>query len=247
MTAAAMTQWLALGLCAIFALLRLPGAIKGQNRGMAAALLLATLGICLSLDVFYRPIDGLLGGVNVANLILRFSLYIFFIILGTKGAVAFKAPRTARLISGPTGWVVLGGIAAFTVACFLSADMPESSTGLWAYGGQPAVEAYGLAGRIYPAYIAACLLIPVFAAALDRRQGKCLRVGLLVLGVGLVTVVVYAVTKMLNLPMGYWDLVIPFCAIILVAGGLLVVWLTNLTAHRQPKYGLLAKTYGGRG
>ncbi|MDQ6752648.1 MAG: hypothetical protein M3017_04355, partial [Actinomycetota bacterium] len=71
-------QCLALGLCLASAIWRLPAALKGRNAGLFWVFVLLTLAVGLSLPTIYLPVDGVLGGRNFANLLLRFALYAIF-------------------------------------------------------------------------------------------------------------------------------------------------------------------------
>ncbi|HSU70931.1 MAG TPA: hypothetical protein VLI70_05690 [Micrococcaceae bacterium] len=173
-------QWVALGLGVACAAWRLPAAIRGRNASLFWAFLLIAIAVGLSLPAIYLPVDGLLGGRNFANLILRFALYAIFFILASKIAAAYRSPRAERLIRGPIGISVLLVICVGTVVPFLLSDLPVSSTGLAKYLDQAPVGFYIAAGRLYPAYAAACLIVPTAIATrsshlrLERVAAACI-------------------------------------------------------------------------
>ena len=240
MTVAVAVQITALGLSSLFALLRLPGALRGQNRGMFACMALIALAMALSLPGFYNVADGLLGGRNLANLVLRLSLYAVFVILGVKGAAAFGAGRARKLIVGPIGLVVLALTVGVTVYLFAASDLPASAAGLTAYDNQSTVQSYASVGRLYPGYVAACLVIPALMAAGNRRLRVLWRVGAGSLGFGLFLVVLFSVLEEL-IYLGVFTLLLPFAAVILVTVGLAVMWVSHLRHH--PSQNLLAESY----
>lgn len=236
-------QWCALGISTFFALLRLPGAWRGENRGITAALILLSLSTALSIPFFYLPMDALLGGVNVANLILRYLLFAVLLILGVKTAVAFGAQRAAWLISGPVGWVVLAAAVVAVAVFYALAELPESSTGLLAYGDQREVEAYGDIARIYQGFIGACLVPSLFACTADSGRRPDIRMSAGLLALGFLAIVIYTVQSLavLDLDTGIWNLVVPYSAVILVSLGLALIWSSRRREKRQPLAGSLAK------
>ena len=243
MTAGFAVQVSAFGLSSLFALLRLPDAIRGRNRSIFACAVLIAVATGLSLPVFYEFLDPLLGGVNVANLILRMALYAVFVILGFKGAAAFNASRARSAVAGPVGAVVLGATVLLTVYFFTISSLPYTSTGLYAFDDQASVIIYAHLGRLYPAYVAACLSFPALAASWNRRYRPAHRIGAGLFGAGLAVVVVFTAMSLV------WDLeifmlVLPFSAVILVILGLAVMWVSHLRSEGRPKLNLLSKSYG---
>ena len=74
----AILQWTTLAVCAIVAILRVPSALRGENRSLFGIFALSTVAILLSIDVIYRAVDAWLGSENYTNLILRFVIYGWF-------------------------------------------------------------------------------------------------------------------------------------------------------------------------
>ena len=241
-------QWCALGISTFFTLLRLPGAWRGENRGITAALILLSLSMALSIPFFYLPVDALLGGVNVANLILRYLLFAVLLILGVKTAAAFGAPRASRLIGGPVGWVVLAGAVVAVAVFYALGDLSQSSTGLLAYKDHREADLYGDSARIYQGYIGACLVPSLFACAADSGRRPDIRVSAALLAMGFLAIVIYTVQSLavLDLDTGIWNLVVPYSAVIFVSLGLALIWTSHRREKRQPLSGSLAKVSGSR-
>lgn len=242
MTVSVAIQLTALALSSLFALLRLPGALQGRNRGMFACMVLIALAMALSLPGFYDPVDALLGGRNLANLALRLALYAVFVILGVKAAAAFGARWSRKLIIGPVGLAVLGLTAGLTVYLFALSDVPVSSTGLQAYEKQATVQAYASLGRLYPGYVAACLCVPALMAAANPRLRVLRRIGAGLFGIGLVLVFVFSVLQEM-VYLGVFTALVPFTAVILVTLGLTAMWISHIRQRRQPSQNLLAESY----
>ncbi|MUK01181.1 hypothetical protein GM708_04080 [Vibrio cholerae] len=225
-------QWIALGLCAVGALVRLPGVRKGHGRTVFAALVLLTVAVGLSIDPMYHAVDRLLGGVNLANLLLRLTLYAVFVLLGVRMAAAFGSLRARRLIAGPIGVVILSLTVAATLSFFLASDVPTSSTGLRAFGDQGAVQQYAAVGRLYPAYVAACLVGPAIASVFDRHYRVIHRVACGLLALGFLLVVVFVILRLTTLDLMAWDVILPFSAIVLAVTGLCLIWLSSTLSRR---------------
>lgn len=243
MTAGFIVQVSAFALSALFALFRLPDAIRGRNRSIFWCMVLIATSVGLSLPLFYEFIDPLLGGVNLANLLLRYALYGVFVILGVRGAAAFGAEWARRLIVGPVGLVVLGVTVALTAGFFAASDIPATSTGLLDYDDQVTVEVYGMLGRLYPAYVAACVCAPALAASRDARYRMPHRVGAGLFGAGLAVVVLFTALALVA-ELGVFMMLLPFSAVILVTLGLAIMWMSNRRQLRRPPRNALAERYG---
>ncbi|MBG0739395.1 hypothetical protein IV500_08330 [Paeniglutamicibacter antarcticus] len=163
----AVLQWVALGACLFCAAWRVPATLRGRNTGLFWAFVLLSVAVGLSLPEIYLVVDAGLGGRNIANLAIRFALYAIFYILAVKFAAAYRSASSARLIRGPVGISLLALISVATLVLFLLSDLPSTSVGLQSYSNQPSVQAYGLLGRLYPAYAAACLIRPTALAAVS--------------------------------------------------------------------------------
>ncbi|MHA7154517.1 hypothetical protein [Arthrobacter sp. TMN-50] len=233
-------QWTVLASCIGFALLRLPDAVRGRGRGVFVALVLLVVAVGLSLPQIYLPVDGFLGGINIANLIIRLSLFAIVVLLGIRIAAAFRSRRTRSLIVGPVGVAVLGLFVLGTVALFVVSDLPESSTGLQAYYGQGTVQYYAEAGRLYPGYVAACLILPAVKGVADPTGRLAHRGASALLAIGFLAVTYFAVARLAVGDLGIWEVILPFGAILLVTTGLTIIWATRRRTERSPQGNPLA-------
>ncbi|MDQ0736789.1 hypothetical protein [Arthrobacter agilis] len=226
-------QWVALGLCAAGAAVRIPGARRGHGRTIFVALVLLTLAVGLSIAPIYEAVDGLLGAVNIANLLLRLTLYTVFVLLGIRVAAAFDSPLARRLIVGPVGVAILAVTVAATLYFFVASELPGSSTGLSAFDDQDAVQQYAAVGRLYPGYVAACLVIPAVASVFDRAARPIHRVACAFLGGGFSLVVVFVLLRLTALELMAWNIVLPFSAILFTVVGLCLIWLSHTLGKRR--------------
>ena len=229
-------QWLVLGVCVVCALWRLPAAAKGRNVGLFWVFMLLTAAVALSLPAIYLPVDAALGGRNFANLVIRFAVYGVFFILAAKVAAAYQSPRSLRLVRGPIGVWALILVCVATVIPFLLSDLPVSRTGLDGYGAQPSVSVYVAAGRLYPAYAAACLIRPAAHAARTAVQGMqraaaaliCCSFSMVVLA----TVLQLAILRMHAPAVDVVLDAVTYGSIVFLAVGLALVWVAQ-RAHRR--------------
>lgn len=223
MNAATAMQWAALVITAVGFVVRVPAAVRGRSRAMTVCLLLLTVAMALSLPNFYEPVDAFLGGGNVANLLLRFCLYVIFLILGSRMAVAFDAPRAGRLVVGPIGRWVFGVVGALTVLTFVLSDLPETRTGLVGYDYQFSVELYATLGRLYPGYVAACVAAAATSTVARPGYPGLARVAAGLIALGLLKVVLFVLLRLTPMELGDLNFYLPFCAVIAVTLGLMVI------------------------
>jgi hypothetical protein len=230
-------QWSALVICGAVALARFPDAIRGRNRSIFGAFLLTTFAILLSIDAPYLAVDAWLGGANYANLLLRFLVYGAVMLAGYRTAKAFGDASGTRRITGPAGLAVLAGIAAVTTVTFLLADTAGSSTGLTGLPLRSEANAqliglYATAGRVYPAFVAVCL-VPATLRAVGGRFPRALRTGALLLSVGYAAMVAGALYPLLPAGRAWCQSIISYAAVLGVSLGLTVIWLARLAATRR--------------
>ncbi|MET4060624.1 hypothetical protein ABIB35_002175 [Arthrobacter sp. UYP6] len=241
-------QWIAFGVTVFFGLLRLPGAIRGENRGLFCALIILAVVMALSIPPFYLAVDSVLGGVNIANLLIRYCSFATVVILGAKVAAAFNAPRVQRLIAGQSGLTVLGLAAAAVAVLFFVSDLPESSPALAAYWDQGTVNAYGDTSRLYQAYVAACLVPALALCSADRRRRKDIRISAGLMSLGGVLTVVHSllILSLWDMQLVVLDRVLPYTAVIVISIGLALIWNSQRVAKRVPQTGSLAQVNGAR-
>lgn len=219
--------------------LRIPAVIHGRNRGIFAVLVLMLIGVGLSINSVYTAVDGWLGGNNYANVIIRFSLYAVFAILGMKMTAAFEAPRARRFITGRVGLGVLTVTGVLTLWAFGISALPETATGLRGYGDQPSVQWYTTLGHLYPAYVAACLVGPAFTCAASRQTPGWARGGAALLGAAFLLVPVYTVLRETGWQMGIWDVGLVFGVVSLTCLGLTLFWVSRVVGERERRQKLL--------
>ena len=232
----AILQWTTFAVCAIVAILRVPSALRGENRSLFGVFLLLTVAILLGIDASYEAIDSWLGSQNYTNLILRFVVYGTVLLAGYRIAKAFDARRSIRLIVGPVGWGVLAVIGIATVLLFLLADTAGTVTGLRdlpARSPQNAalIESYAAAGRLYPSYVAACIL-PATFLAISQRLPRAIRIGALLLTVAFAGMAFGTFFPLIPSEVGYVETIINFSSILCLALGLASVWISRLRAKR---------------
>lgn len=232
----AVLQWTTLAVCATVAIARVPSALRGENRSVFGVFVLATLAVLLSIDVSYRAIDGWLGSQNYANLILRFVVYGTVLLAGYRIAKAFDASKSIRLITGPAGKAVLAVISVATVVLFMLADTAGSATGLAMLPLRSPenallIEWYAAAGRLYPAFVAACIL-PATYLAISRRLPQGVRVGALLLTVAFAAMVLGSFYPLIPREAGYLKAIINYISVLCLALGLAMVWISSLMAKR---------------
>ena len=232
----AILQWTTLAVCALIAIARIPSALRGENRSIFGVFVLSTLAILLSIDVSYRAIDAWLGSENYTNLFLRFVIYSTVLLAGYRIAKAFDAPACIRLIVGPVGKAALIVIGIATVALFVLADTAGSATGLNGLSSRSPENAaliawYSAAGRLYPAFVAACIL-PATYLAISRELPRVVRLGAVLLTAAFAAMALGSFYPLIPREASYLKAVINYTSMLCLALGLALVWISSLLAKR---------------
>ena len=235
----AILQWTTLAVCGLVAIARIPGALRGENKSIFGVFALSTLAILLSIDVSYRAIDSWLGSENYTNLILRFVVYGALLLAGYRIAKAFAARKSIRLIAGPVGMGVLAVVGIATVVLFLLADTAGTATGLTGLRArspqnEALIQSYAAAGRLYPAYVAACIL-PATFVAIGQRLPRTIRIGALLLTVAFAGMVMGTFFPLIPSEVVYLQAVINYTAVLCLALGLALIWISSLMAKRTSR------------
>ncbi|MGV0109392.1 hypothetical protein [Arthrobacter sp. CP30] len=225
-------QWIVLGLCIVGAAVRVPAARRGAGRVIFSALVLLSVCVGLSIAPIYGAVDGLLGGINLANLLLRLALYAVFLLLALRMAAAFDSPLARKLVAGRFGLAILALTVLATLYFFVASELAGSSTGLHAFENQDSVQQYAAVGRLYPGYVAACLVVPAATSALDRHARTIHRVACGFLACGFSLVVVFVALRLTPLDLSVWDIILPFSAILLTVVGLCLIWASHIVNGR---------------
>lgn len=227
-------QWSTLAICCAAALARIPSAVRGENRSLFYIFVLATLAILLSIDGPYVAIDGMLGGSNVANLILRFVLFAVIFFIGLRCVNAFGTGQQRRWLLGRPGMLVFGLIAGVMVVFFIMMDSSGSSAGLVAVYERSTrnahlVEFYGAAGRAYPAYVS-LVLLPAMVKAVGSRLPVLVRAGAFLLAVGGVCLTVSLLFPFFPEPWSPLKFIINYGAALCFVVGLSAFWIARVRA-----------------
>ncbi|KQN94719.1 hypothetical protein [Arthrobacter sp. Leaf69] len=232
----AILQWSTLAVCALAAIARVPSALRGENRSLFFVYLFLTVAILLSIDAPYVAIDQALGGLNLANLVLRFIIFGAIFALGLRIARGFGADDALRLLTGPVGVAVAALASVAVMVVFLMMDTAGSSAGLIAVHAKDArnallVEYYGAAGRLYPAYVMLALL-PAMLRTVGSRLPGLVRVGAALLAVGSVAITLSLLFPVIPESLAYLRFLINYTAILCLIVGLATIWLSKAVAKR---------------
>ncbi|SFU13299.1 hypothetical protein [Arthrobacter sp. ov118] len=232
-------QWTTLAVCGVVTLARIPSALRGENRSLFSIFALATLAILLSIDGPYLVVDRALGGLNIANLVLRFVIFAAIFFLGLRVARGFSADDALRLITGPIGIGVAAAASAAVVAVFLLMDTSGSSagmTGIFAKDPRNAalVEYYGAAGRLYPAYVTAALF-PAMLRTFRSRFPALVRSSAALMALGTVGICLSLLSPVIPPSLGILRYVFNYTAALCLILGLALIWLAKVLAQRAQK------------
>lgn len=228
----AVLQWAALVMCLGCTLWRLPALFRGRNRGVFWAFFLISMCVALSIPAIYLPVDGLLGGVNFANVLLRLSLFAVFFLLAAKIAAAYNSTLARTLIRGPVGLAILAACTAGIGVTYVLSEVDGSSAGLSGFFDQPSVVAYMWIGKIYLAYAAACVVVPTGRAAFSPRPALD-RGAALSMCLGFACVCASVVVQMTAWHQSAVMGLLSFGSILFVAAGLALVWVSYLRGPRK--------------
>ena len=235
----AILQWTTLAVCGIVALVRIPSALRGENRSMFGIFALMALAILLSIDAPYLAVDHFMGGTNLANLVLRFVIFAAVFFLGLRMARGFGADDALRLITGPIGMAMAGISSVAVVVVFFMMDTAGSSAGLVGVAAKNAgnaalVEYYGAAGRLYPTYVMLALL-PVMARTVKSSLPVLVRFSAALLAVGSVAITLTLSSPVIPPSLGFLRFIFNYTAILCLLVGLALIWLGGILAKRSAK------------
>lgn len=232
-------QWSTLLVCALVAVFRIPAALRGENRSLFGIFVLATVAMLLSIESSYTVVDSWLGSHNYANLALRFVIYATVLLAGYKIAKGFENTHSLRLLLGPVGLAALATICLATAVPFLMADTAGTSVGLATLPDQSGpnrqlIALYTTAGRLYPAYVAACLL-PGTIKALRSRLPGLVRGGAALLTAGSAAMILLAISDLLPQRLAFIQYIISSAAVLGLVLGLALIWLGKVAAVRAAR------------
>ncbi|MDQ0729347.1 hypothetical protein [Arthrobacter sp. B1I2] len=229
-------QWTTLVICALVAVARIPSTIRGENRSLFGIFASMTLAILLSIPGPYIVIDQALGGINLANLLLRFVIFGAIFFMGVRISRGFDARDAGRLITGRVGVAVLAVISACMVTLFFMMHTSGSSAGLTGVVGtdpwnSALLEYYGAAGRAYPAYITLALL-PAMVRAVTSRLPVLIRVAAALLGLGAVATGLSLSFPLIPPTLGQIEFIINYTAVLCFVVGLTLIWAARVVSGR---------------
>jgi hypothetical protein len=230
-------QWTTLVVSGAATLSRIPNLARRKNSSIFYALALLTVAILLSIRGPYMAIDALLGGTNLANLLLRFIIFGAIFFLGIRIATGFGDKRGLRLVRGHAGISALALISAAMVVLFALMDTAGSAvgmTGLESRSGQNAalLQYYAAAGRAYPAYV--CLaILPGMLRAIRSSLPALLRISAALLAIGSIAIPLTLLFPVIPPGLAFLRFVINYTAILCFVAGLALVWLDSGRAGRK--------------
>jgi hypothetical protein len=230
-------QWSTLATCAVVATARIPSALRGENRTVFYIFTLLTVAILLSIEAPYVAIDHVLGGINLANLILRFVIFAAIYFVGIRVTKGFGAEDGHRLITGRAGKAVLALISVAVVVLFLLMDTAGSSSGLNGVALKDArngllVELYGAAGRAYPSYVS-LVLLPAMVGAVRSGLPVLVRVAAFLLAAGGVAIALTLLFPLVPPQWGTAEFIINYTAVLCFVMGLALIWVAKIRYGRN--------------
>lgn len=226
--------WTTFAVALALALVRVPAALRGENRLMLGLFALFACAILLSIGGPYVAIDGLLGGINLTNLLLRFIVYGVCLLLAVRISRAFAARGAEDALLGPWGLAALAAVAAGTVLSFLLMDRAPSSVGLTALDQDPWFDTYAALGRLYPTFTGVVLLPSLFRSASGGVRGA-LRAAAALLATAYILL---ACTNTFIIMPPTWGAVMQamnYGTLLLLFSGLAVIWLAALVGRRAAR------------
>ncbi|MUU70754.1 hypothetical protein [Pseudarthrobacter sp. GA104] len=229
-------QWSTLAICGLVAAARLPSALRGENRSLFYIFALMTAAILLSIEAPYVAIDQALGGINLANLLLRFIIFAAIYFIGIRVTRGFGAEGAYRLITGKPGMMVLAVVSLVMTAVFFMMDTTGSSAGLSAPSVRNQHNAilaqyYGAAGRAYPAYVG-LVLLPAMVRAVRSRLPVLVRVAAALLALGGVAIGLSLLFPLVPPGWGAIMFVVNYTAVLCYVVGLALIWAARVRSGR---------------
>lgn len=229
-------QWTTLLACVLAALLRAPAALRSENRSLFGIFVLCGFAMLLSIGATYTVIDEWLGSTNYANLLLRFVIYGTVLLAGYKIARGFGHQGSVRLLLGPVGLTVLAAVALATVVPFFLANTSGTSPGLATLAdqsprNQELIGLYTAAGRLYPAFVAGCI-VPATVVILRSRLPRLVRGGAAVLTAGAAATILLVPGDLLPRPLAFIQYYLSSAAVLGLVLGLALIWLGKVRARR---------------
>jgi hypothetical protein len=232
-------QWSTLAICGLIAAARVPSAVRGENRSLFYIFALMTLAILLSIEAPYIAVDAALGGINLANLLLRFVIFAAIYFVGIRVTRGFGAEHAYRLITGKAGMAVLLVVSLVMTLLFFLMDTVGSSAGMSATSGKSErnfilVEYYGAAGRAYPSYVS-LVLLPAMVRAVGSRLPILVRLAAGLLAVGGVAIALTLLFPLVPPEWGALEFIVNYTAVLCFVVGLALIWVARVRSSKSFK------------
>ena len=233
--------WITLIVCAGAALARLPSAVRGVNPTLFFIFLLATAAGILSIEQFYVAIDGALGGINIAHVVLRLIVFATIYLIAVRVTKGFGAPDAHRMIAGRPGLAMLGICSAALVTVFLLMEPAASSVrfrdaGAVSARNEALLPYYWAAARGYLAYVSLALL-PALLRSVKESLPPLVRTGAALMAAGAVATVAGLCLEFV--PPQLLDVApaVNNGAVVFYTSGLVLVWLARVKAASRGGHG----------
>jgi hypothetical protein len=233
--------WITLVVCAGAALARIPSAVRGVNPTLFFIFLLATAAAVLSIGQFYVAIDGALGGINIAHVVLRLIVFATIYLIAVRVTKGFGAPDAHRMIAGRPGLAVLAIFSAALVAIFLLMDASATSADFRdTAGASPRNEAlmpyYWATARGYLAYVSLALL-PALLRSVREHLPPLVRTGAALMAAGAVATVAGFCLEFAPAQLLPAAPAVNNGAVVFYTSGLVMVWLARVNAANRRSHG----------
>lgn len=234
-------QWITLLVCAGAALARIPSALRGVNPALFFIFLLATVAALLSIRQFYVAIDGALGGINLAHLLLRLVVFATIYLIAVRVTRGFGAPDAHRMIAGRPGLAVLAVFSAALVTVFLLMDPSATSPDFRDVAGTSArnealMPYYWAAARGYLAYVSLALL-PALVRCVTEKLPPLVRTGAALMAAGAVATVAGFCLELTPPQLLAAAPAVNNAAVVFYISGLVMVWLARVKAAGRRSHG----------
>lgn len=233
--------WITLVVCASAALARIPSTLRGVNPALFYIFLLATAAAVLSIGQFYAAIDGALGGINIAHVLLRLVVFATIYLIAVRVTKGFGAPDAHRMIAGRPGIAMLAVFSVALVTIFLLMDPSDSSVRFGDAGASSARNAallpfYWAAARGYLAYVSLALL-PALLRSVSAHLPRLVRTGAALMAAGAVATIAglcleFAPPQLLPVAPAVNN-----GAVVFYTSGLVTVWLARVKAAKRRSHG----------
>ncbi|MBT2547580.1 hypothetical protein [Arthrobacter sp. ISL-65] len=233
--------WITLVVCAGAALARIPSALRGLNPTVFFIFLLATAAAVLSIEQFYMAIDGAIGGINIAHVLLRLIVFATIYLIAVRVTKGFGAPDAHRMIAGRPGLAMRAIFSAALVTVFLMMEPAASSV---RFRDASAISArneallpyYWAAARGYLAYVSLALL-PALLRSVKESLPPLVRTGAALMAAGAVATVA---GLCLEFAPPQFLVIAPAVnngAVVFYISGLILVWLARVKVARPGSHG----------